>query len=615
MMAMGVFLGMGWASAALSQNSDHILARAYWEDTSAQASFEKARLQPYLPYQDILNQGYTQSVHWVRLTLAASHEPLGLRVTPAWLDSITLFDPISATPPITRGDRHLVEKNALPGLGHSFALPASNETREIWLRLQSTSSHLMNVEAMSISLVPLAASRQIAWATFYTAIQMLILITLSAIWWLQRDMVLSAYLIRHTVYTYYGMAYLGLPTLMLSDWLPPGFFDLAFSISAIAVVSVGVFFDVILLSFYHPHKRLVMLIKTIGMISLFLLLALLTGHVQFSLQFNALVLIFGTVVIALTAITAQPDPLTKPIIPKKVMVAYYLLVLSSLLVGLLNVLGWVHVLPLTLHALILHGLLSGLMMASILLVRAQHMSNQNREVTWQLQKAQQDIVAEQRQRQEQSQFLHMLMHELKTPLSVVALAIGTKTKQEENLGHAVRAIKDMKAILDRCMQADQLSQLTRTQNLRGIDVFELIRQHALPTPSLNQRLRIQCAEPLPALHSDPQLMQIILGNLLDNAHAYSEPTTQVTVDIQPEQRLDQGGLSVCVRNTPGTAGWPEVHRVFDKYYRAVGAQRESGSGLGLFLSRQLAQSLGGSLNYARNAQLVEFKLWLPLSPN
>lgn len=614
-MVLGLFWGVGWACAALSQNNDHVLARAYWQDTSAQATFDNARMQTYLPYQGILNQGYSQSVHWVRLTLAPSHEPLGLRITPAWLDTITLFDPVSATPPVTRGDRHSADQNALAGMGHSFALPANTETREIWLRLQSTSSHFMNVEAMAISLVPAAASKQIAWATFYTAVQMLILITLFAIWWLQRDMVLSAFLFRHLVYTYYGMAYLGLPTLILSDWLPPTFFDLAFSISTIAVVSAGVFFDVILLSFYRPHKKLLMLIKTIGMFSLFLLALLLAGHVQLSLQLNALVLIFGTVVIALAAISSQPDPLTQPIIPKKFMVAYYLLVLSSLLVGLLNVLGWVPVLPLTLHALILHGLLSGLLMASILLVRAQGMRNRNREVTWQLQKAQQDIVAEQRQRQEQSQFLHMLMHELKTPLSVVALAIGTKTKHEENLGHAGRAIKDMKAILDRCVQADQLSQLTRPQNLCSIDASSLIRQHALCTPALHQRLQIQCAEPLPFLQSDPQLVQIILSNLLDNAHAYSDPATPVTVDIQPEQRLKQGGLSVCLRNKPGIAGWPEANRVFDKYYRAVGAQRGSGSGLGLFLSRQLAQSLGGTLNYARRAQLVEFTLWLPLSHN
>lgn len=601
-------------TSALSQTTEHILARAYWQDTSGQAAFETARQQPYTPYQGILSRGYSDSVHWLRLTIAANHQPLGLRITPAWLDSITLFDPADATSTITVGDLYPIQNNALPGLGHSFELPASHAERDIWLRLQSTSSHLLDVQAIPIGQVPQAASRQIAWATLYTAIQVLILFALLSIWWVHRDKVLSAYLLRHMAYTYYGMAYLGLPTLMLSGWLPPAFFDLAFSISAIAVVPVGIFFDTTLLASYRPQKHLLMLLKAIGVISLGLLIALMAGHVRQSLQANVLILIGGTVVMVLAAITSQPDPLTQQIMPKKVMVTYYALIFSSLLIGLVNVLGWINVQSWTVYALILHGLLSGLMMAGILLVRAQRLTNQSRQMTWQLQKAQQDMAREQRQSREQSQFLHMLMHELKTPLSVVSVALGTKSNREENLGHASRAIQDMKAIIDRCVQADQLGQLALPQHRQTVDAVALIRQHALSTPLLEQRLRIQASSQLPALQSDPQLLQIILGNLLDNAHAYSDPLTDVTVRLQPEQRSNQNGLSICVRNTPGVAGWPDEHMLFDKYYRAVGAKHKSGSGLGLFLSRQLAQSLGGTLDYTPSAQLVEFILWIPLSP-
>lgn len=612
-LSLGFWLAL--VSSALSQTNEHILARAYWQDTFAQTTFETARQQAYTPYQGILSRGYTDSVHWVRLTIAANPQPLGLRVTPAWLDSITLFDPVIGPPPVTLGDRYPIQNNALSGLGHSFELPASATSRDVWLRLQTTSSHFLNVDAIPLNAVSLDTSRQIAWATLYTAIQLLILFTLLSIWWLQRDRVLSAYLLRHMVYMYYGVAYLGLPTLMLSDWLPPAFFDFAFSISAIAVVPAGLFFDLTLLASYRPNKHLLVLLKTMSVISLGLLVALMTGHVRLSLQANALILMVGTVVLALAAITSQPDPLTQQIMPKKVMVTYYSLILSSLLIGLFNVLGWVNVLSWTVYALILHGLLSGLMMASILLVRAQRMANQSRQVSWQLQKARYDMAQEQRQRQEQSQFLHMLMHELKTPLSVVAVALGTKNNREENLGHAGRAIQEMKSIIDRCVQADQLGQLALPQHRQAIDVLALIQQHAVNTPLLDQRLRIHAPEHLPELQSDPQLLQIILGNLLDNADAYSDPLIEVTVHIQPEQRAEKNGLNIVVRNTPGLAGWPDEHMLFDKYYRAIGAQRGSGSGLGLFLSRQLAKSLGGTLNYAPSAQLVEFVLWIPLSPN
>ena len=224
------------------------------------------------------------------------------------------------------------------------------------------------------------------------------------------------------------------------------------------------------------------------------------------------------------------------------------------------------------------------------------------------------MALEQRRRQEQSQFLHMLMHELKTPLTVVSLALGTQNHRKENLEHASRAIQDMKAIIDRCVQADQLGQLTLSQHRQTLDIFELVQQKAQDSPLWRQRLRIQMPGQLPRMQTDLQLLQIILNNLLDNAHRYSDPLTEVTLQLQQAQHEGQDGLSVRVRNTPGVAGWPDEHMLFSKYYRTTGAQRESGSGLGLFLSRQLAQSLGGTLDYTPTTQLVEFTLWIPLSP-
>jgi signal transduction histidine kinase len=613
-----IFIGLccclSLTNTAWGLSKEHILDRAYWQDTHAQASFETAREQHYTPYEGIFSQGYTDSAHWIRLTILASEHPLGLWVTPAWLDSITLFDPATGTSPITVGDRHPIQNNALPGMGHSFELAASKTNRDVWLRLQSTSSHFMDVQALEIDQVPIAASQQIAWAAFYTAMQMMVLLVMLSIWWVQRDHVLSAYLLRHTVYTVYGMAYLGLPSLMLSDWLRPEFFDLAFSVSAITVVSAGLFFDSTLLASYRPHKKLLILLKVIGLLSLGLLLVLMMGHVRLALQTNVLILLVGTVVMALTAITCQPDPTTQQIMPKKFMVVYYMLIAISLFIGLTNVLGLVDVQSWTAYVLIQHGLLSGLMMAGILLVRAQRLAKQSNQMTWQLQKAQLDMAKEQRQSQMQSQFLHMLMHELKTPLSVVSVALGTKTNREVNLGHAARAIQEMKAIIERCVQSDQLGQLVLTQHRENVDVVALIRQQALNIPMLSQRLRIQAPAQLPGVQSDKQLLQIVLGNLLDNAHSYSDPLTDVMVHVHPENCSDQHGLRVSVSNTPGMAGWPDENKLFQKYYRAVGAQTKSGSGLGLFLSRQLVQSLGGTLHYAPSAQLVKLTLWLPLNP-
>lgn len=601
-------------SAALSAPQDPILARAYWQDTSAQLPLERAQEQRYTPFEDVLNPGYSDSATWVRLTLSASEQPLVLRITPAWLDSITLFDPASGASPVTAGDRHPSRKTGLPGLGHAFELPAQATTREVWLKLQTTSSHLLDIEAIPLDQLGQASSQQIITAAMYISVLALILFVLLAIWWVQRDKVLGLYLMRHTVYTYYGAAYLGLPTLLLSAWVPPSVFDGAFSACAIVLAPLGIWFDTTLLSSYRPHPTLMRLLKLLGLVGLGVLSLFIAGFTREALQANVLVLMAATLVMTLTALSCQPAPHTEQIMPKKVMVIYYLLIFSSLLIGLANVLGWVPVQSWTQHTLIVHGLVSGLMMAAILLVRAQRIANQSRQMTWQLHKAEQEMALEQRRRQEQSQFLHMLMHELKTPLTVVSLALGTQNHRKENLEHASRAIQDMKAIIDRCVQADQLGQLTLSQHRQTLDIFALVQQKAQDSPLWRQRLRIQMPGKLPRMQTDLQLLQIILNNLLDNATRYSDPITLVTVCLALASRQGHPGLTVRVSNTPGLASWPDEQLLFTKYYRARGAQRESGSGLGLYLARQLAHSLGGSLAYTPSSQYVEFVLWIPLSP-
>jgi K+-sensing histidine kinase KdpD len=119
---------------------------------------------------------------------------------------------------------------------------------------------------------------------------------------------------------------------------------------------------------------------------------------------------------------------------------------------------------------------------------------------------------------------------------------------------------------------------------------------------------------LPLLQSDRQLLEIVLINLLDNASRYSDPVTPVMIDARLSRRGERAGLEVCVSNTPGLAGWPDSDRVFGKYYRSSSALSQSGTGLGLFLSRELAQTLGGSLDYAPSERLVRFVLWIPLNP-
>ncbi|MBK5915447.1 hypothetical protein CCR84_14155 [Rhodocyclus purpureus] len=603
----------GLASGKGQAEHRYLLAQAYWTDVGGKTSFAQAREQSYTPYEGLLNRGYTDAVHWLRLTVAASETPLGLFISPPWLDEITLYDPATDTPPITAGDRYPASQSAFHSLGHSFKLPPSPAARDVWLRLQSTSTHIVNLEVMAVDDIPRSITGNILWAAVYATLLLLIFLVLLVIWWLQRDRILSAYLVRHAVFTYYVFAFLGLPALLLSAWLPPAFFDKFFSLSATVLMTLGLRFDIELLSSYKPNRHLLRLIEAIPWIGVGLVIMLLAGYERQALQMNVYILMVTTLLLMLTALSCKPDPGVERLMSKQALLAYYTIIMGGLLVSLIALVGWIQPRPWTLQILIFNGMVSALVMTGLLFIRSQRRARDAQRKNWELTKAQEDLELEHRRRQEQSQFLHMLMHELKTPLSIVSLALGTKGNREQNLNHAGRAVQDMKAILERCIQADRSGELMLNRRVEQIDLDGIIRNLGETIPGLQKRLQF-APQAATHLQTDRQLLRIVLGNLLHNAAAYGDPVAPVTVSLRSARYEHRDGTRICIGNIPGLAGWPDQQQLFSKYYRSPGAQRESGSGLGLYLARQLASSLGGWLRYCPTDTEVRFELWLPQTP-
>jgi signal transduction histidine kinase len=602
--------------AMAANGIDHslIVSRAYWKDESGLATLEQARQQSFTSYQGDFSAGYTQGAHWLRIELAASPSPIGLRITPPWVDNITLYDALQPGTRLTAGDSHPGGSTAVPVLGYVLTLPAAEQPRELMIRLSSTSAHRLALAAVPQADLAELNTRAIVWTSVYTAMMFIIFLVLASIWLMQPELLVGAYLIRHTVYSAYGILFLGLPQMLLSDTLPDLVFDLSFSLSVVLLLPVAFFFEVVLLRSYRPQRHLFKAVQLLAMASPLPLLLLLLGFSRQALEVTVQSMLPIALLIVVTAGSTRPDPSVERLLSKRVMMAYYLLVLGSLSIGLPSVLGWAPAPPWMQYLLILHGLVSGIAMTTILLLRGQRLHRTRQQVTWQLQLAQQEADRERQRRQEQSQFLHLLMHELKTPLAVVSLALGTREKREENLAHAGRAVQDMKAILERCLQVDPFDELAREKTRTAVDPVTAVAEVADPMAPLAQRLRLMASPDLPTLHTDEQLLKIVLTNLLDNAVRYGQPHSPVEVQLEPASDGLRSGVQISVRNSPGPAGKPDADKVFSKYYRASGAQQISGSGLGLHLSQQLARTLGGSLRYLCGAEQVEFVLWLPAAP-
>jgi len=97
--------------SAVADVHNHISQRAYWEDTSDQATWQQAKNATFTPYDGILSRGYTPHPIWIRLELTPTEksnaaDKLILRLRPVYLDAITLYDPLDSSGKLrTTGDQ------------------------------------------------------------------------------------------------------------------------------------------------------------------------------------------------------------------------------------------------------------------------------------------------------------------------------------------------------------------------------------------------------------------------------------------------------------------------------------------------------------------------------
>lgn len=127
-------------------------------------------------------------------------------------------------------------------------------------------------------------------------------------------------------------------------------------------------------------------------------------------------------------------------------------------------------------------------------------------------------------------------------------------------------------------------------------------------------LQVRVPSTIPVIRSDAGRIRQILGNLISNAVKYTE---QGEVTVRVAAREDGGTpgpgrwVGVAVSDTgPGIP--PEKQELLFEEYRRIEPDREGGAGLGLAISRRLAELLGGGVTVSSDVGVGStFTLWLP----
>jgi two-component system, OmpR family, sensor kinase len=228
--------------------------------------------------------------------------------------------------------------------------------------------------------------------------------------------------------------------------------------------------------------------------------------------------------------------------------------------------------------------------------------------------------AVERTRTQQHDFLANVSHELKTPLTSLigfsqALMDGSLRGEKEreraaSILHeeAERVLRMSQELLDLArVESGQLALDTRPVDLAAQleQEMELVRPRA---GARGLKLDLQLAADLPPVAADPERLQQILENLLDNAVKYAPEGSEVAIRAQAAD----GWVTTTLRNQIGSHR-PDPERMFDRFYRADPSRASSGSGagLGLAISRELAAAQQGGLHARLEGTDLVVRLDLP----
>lgn len=208
--------------------------------------------------------------------------------------------------------------------------------------------------------------------------------------------------------------------------------------------------------------------------------------------------------------------------------------------------------------------------------------------------------------EEKTHFVTQVSHELKTPLtSVIAftdIIIGNSDqpltlRQSSHLKIIKRNAEYLRLLVDDIVDVSQLETGLLKVDLEDINARRLLidlessfapiverKQQTLTISDINDSLTIL---------GDHQRLLQVLSNLVGNATKYSEPGTEIT--ISAVAHLDS--VVITVRDQGFGMTSIEQSRAFDMFYRgtSVDIQKESGTGIGLAVSRSIIEAHNGKI--------------------
>lgn len=220
-----------------------------------------------------------------------------------------------------------------------------------------------------------------------------------------------------------------------------------------------------------------------------------------------------------------------------------------------------------------------------------------------------------------SQYLSMLSHDFRTPLSIVKLAAEvlqhpsqnlTEEKKQKRLRSIQSAVTNMDQLLSDVLAMEQTDAASLKFSPACLDLVAFCRDLVETFQSLTNQNTLIFASSLPenAMPSlDEQLLWHLLNNLLSNAIKYSPQGGNIWLNLSSSDR------EICIQVEDQGIGIPLEHRanLFKPFQRADNVGKIPGTGLGLAISKQCVDLHQGQISVeSEEGKGTKFTITLPI---
>lgn len=209
---------------------------------------------------------------------------------------------------------------------------------------------------------------------------------------------------------------------------------------------------------------------------------------------------------------------------------------------------------------------------------------------------------EQALERQRADFVAMLVHDIKNPLSVILgyaellteeVKAQGSTEAEELLGKIQSNVLTVQSLVTNYLDLAKMEAGHLHLAKKPLALNDLLRhvgsQYETEARRRDLSLEMCLEEALPFVAGDPLALERVFANLVYNALKFTPQGGRVTLS----STWREGTVVAAVTDTgPGIAS-EEIPRLFEKYQRSEKDQYRAGTGLGLFIVKELVEAHGG----------------------